>query len=539
MNILPQNQYQILFPAVVLDVEDPAMLGRIRAVFPNTDVISMLSGIDPKKISGGDLLDEFKWTSIDPLVFLPLLPFFISQVPRKGEYIHTLYMNKLYPNKNQFYIQGPFSSPMMSDFEAYNSAEKFLAAGDLIKAMPNIRNQNGTFKSDWSEGVFPMPGDNAILGRKFSDIIFKSRYGDTGLEDSVLIRAGKTKYLDASAPPIANDNRSFLQLSYFSCKEIDNGTLTEGKIIEVVRDVKKMVIWHIENLESNYKFTGWVGLYNVIKSDKTNTKNFQSDTILNLSIGVDYSGPLEEIKFSAYSFEEASNLINKFIEGIFKGDLSNIPSYAVNSKLNFAPELTFPFVVTPSSQTYKTGVNFDSKKTTTDIVEQSNYIKFYTKIKLNQGLVNSGWFLVWENKNDVAVIGPQAEVKLEKIDKVDFVNDDISYSTLGGQKVYLLSQDSSGPKGKINLYKTLYGIPQNKFVGGKDSIYNKTYPMVRGDEIISLLRKMFSFITGHVHPTSTLPPVAVAAGNGQTSTEIDTILANAETTILNQQIRIN
>jgi hypothetical protein len=36
-----------------------------------------------------------------------------------------------------------------------------------------------------------------------------------------------------------------------------------------------------------------------------------------------------------------------------------------------------------------------------------------------------------------------------------------------------------------------------------------------------------------------MAPIPVAAGNGQTSVEIDTILADAENTILNQNIRIN
>ena len=48
-----------------------------------------------------------------------------------------------------------------------------------------------------------------------------------------------------------------------------------------------------------------------------------------------------------------------------------------------------------------------------------------------------------------------------------------------------------------------------------------------------------AFITGHVHPESTMAPIPVAAGNGQTTTEIETLLANAENTILNQNIRIN
>jgi len=54
-----------------------------------------------------------------------------------------------------------------------------------------------------------------------------------------------------------------------------------------------------------------------------------------------------------------------------------------------------------------------------------------------------------------------------------------------------------------------------------------------------LLRKIVSYVTGHVHPISTIPPVPVAAGNGQTTTEIESLLADAENTILNQNIRIN
>jgi hypothetical protein len=110
---------------------------------------------------------------------------------------------------------------------------------------------------------------------------------------------------------------------------------------------------------------------------------------------------------------------------------------------------------------------------------------------------------------------------------------------LGGQRVYLLSQDSDGPKGKINLTNTLYGIPQDKFIGAGKTILSQTYPMVRGDEMIKLIRKIFSFVTGHVHPIATMAPVPVASGNGQTVQEIDSILAEAENTILNQNIRIN
>jgi hypothetical protein len=540
MTIDSANKHQIIFPGVVIESNDPAMLGRVRARPTTKDITAILSGIDADKLENDDLKEQYKWTSIDPLVFLPLLPFFVSITPRPSEYIHIVYMNKEYPNKNQFYIQGPFSSPMLTPFEVYNSAEKFLASGELIKDIPGLRNNDGSFKVDWSEGIFPMPGDNSILGRRFSDIVFKSRQDTTGIEDTVLIRAGKTKKLSPSELPRANNDRSFLQLSYFGQEKVTGETIKQTRFEEVVKLVKKMIIWDIQNLENSQNtFNGSVGLYNVLPSDRVNTKNFQSDTILNLSIGADYTGPIEEIKFNVKTFEEASNLINKFIEGVFKGSLSNIPEYAVKSQLNLSPDQVFPFVVTPSNITYQTGTKFSPSTIIDDVKEIVNYSKFYNKIKLNPGLTNSGWFLVWENKNNVAVIGQQADIKIDEIVQNSFVDSDVSYAVLGGQKIYLLSQMSEGPKGKVDLYNTIYGINQDKFIGSENSIFNRTYPTVRGDQLMILLQKIFSYVTGHVHPVATLPPVSVAAGNGQTSTEINSILANSQNTILNQEIRIN
>jgi len=544
MKINRNNKHQILFPGIVVDVKDPAMLGRVRAVPVTKDIESIISGVDADKVENGDLKEQYKWTSIDPLVFLPLLPFFVSQVPKETEYIHILYMNKEYPNKNQFYIQGPFSSPMLTPFEVYNSAEKFLAAGDLIKNLPGIRNPDGSFKVDWSEGIFPMPGDNAILGRRFSDIIFKARQDKTSVEDTVLIRAGKTKKLDPRELPRANNNRSFLQLSYFGQEKVVGGTTKRTRFEEVVKLVKKIIIWNIDNLDNGQNaFNGSVELYSIIEenqSDKFNTKNFKPETILNLSIGTDIKGPLEKITFNATTFEDASNIINKFIKGVFDGDLKKYFRKNTFDPNNFKPgDSTFPFVVTPSKPTYQKGIKFEPSQVIGEVQELINYSKFYNKIKLNPGLTNSGWFLVSENKGDTAVIGPQSDVKIDSVTETSFVDSDVSYAVLGGQKIYLLSQMSEGPKGKVDLYNTIYGIGQDKFIGDNSSIQSRTYPTVRGDQLMILLRKMFSFVTGHVHAISTKKPIPVAEGNGQTSAEIEYILNNAENVILNQEIRIN
>lgn len=529
------SEGQVIFPGVVYDNKDPMMLGRLRIIPETRDFSSIINGVAPEYLNDerSDLSNNYKWSSKDPLVFLPLLPFFIYQTPKNNEYVHIIYMDKNFPNQNQFYIQGPFSSPMMSPEEQYEGAKKFLAAGDRIKEEKSIKTVDNQYRDANSKGVFPEPGDNALLGRLSADVIVK--------ENEVLVRAGKVKKLTPTEFPVGNQYRAFLQLTNFTQQKVTGQPQTQIRFVENIKSVKKMIVWNIDNLENSQDtFNGSVGLYNVPPvSSKTNSKNFQADTIMNLSFGTDYTGPLEEIKFNGESFSSVVNLINNFISGVFSGSLSNIPDYAVKSLSNLEQGNMFPLVITPSRQTREKGIKFKSISFTNQITESVNFAKFYNSVKVNSNVGESGWFLIWDNKNGKPVIGPQRDPKVETVVPTDFTAADVTYGVLGAQRIYLLSQDSEGPKGKISLSNTLYGIPQDKFIGDSNSIENSTYPTVRGDELMALLRKMFSYITGHVHPVATMPPVPVAAGNGQTSTEIDTILSDAENTILNQEIRIN
>jgi hypothetical protein len=513
-DITPDNEHQIIFPGVVLDVDDPMMLGRIRA--------------RPEKLVDYEALvkatnfneNTDKWKEKDPFIFLPLLPYFTYIIPAIDEYIHLFYQNKKFKYQNQFYIPGKFSSPMAIKYEQYEAAKKFLAAGDLISnslALKIAGQGVDAYYDANSKGIFPEPGDNSFLGRGTTDLILKP--------NEVLIRAGKTNNLEKNIFPQANNLRAFIQLSNFTQTTID--LPSESEIIQeiIVKEIKKIVVWNIETLESSSNFTGDITIYDTIQSTDfpLTTDTFVVDTITKLSIGVNFKQTGRSQTFIGKTFDESIQIINKFI-------------------FNFFNEISieeFPtFVVTPSKFTYEKGNKFEATSLD-DVTELKNYVNFYSKVKINPGKIESGFFIVSENKNGTPIIGVLPQFKTLTTTPQDVISSPTTYGIMGAQKLYLLSHDSTGPKGKIDLEGTIYGIEQNLFTKPNQNIQTQTYPTVRGDELILLLRKMMAFITGHVHPESTMAPIPVAAGNGQTTTEIETLLANAENTILNQNIRIN
>ena len=522
MEINRENKYQILFPGYVYDDQDPMVLGRLR-VIPETknynDIIKSVPNWNE---------DTDPWTSRDPLIFIPLLPFYISQTPKKDEYVHIIYMNKKYPYQNQFYIQGPFSSPMTTPFEYFQGAKKFLAAGDRIKQGMSLKNQEGEYRDDNSKGIFPEPGDNALLGRGTADVIVK--------ENEVLIRAGKTKELSKDKFPIGNSDRAFLQLTRFTQTKQTLPTETKYRLVQDIQLVKKMIVWDISTLNSSANaFTGSVKLYNLKPSAKVNTDNFKFDTILNLTSGEDYGVELESVSFMGITYQESVKTINDFISKVFDPNV-NFTGITINNPKNLSDQ--FPFIVTPSKQTYETGKKFSPTNALGEILEYVNYKRFYNKVKLNNSK-EDGWFLVSQNKGGKPLFGPQSTLKEESVTPTKFNSEDITYGVLGAQKVFLLSQKSTSPKGQINLSNTLYGIPQDKFVGAGDTLFEKTYSTVRGEELIKLIEKIVEFLNNHVHPHANMVPDEATQGSKTTKTSINQLLADVNNTVLNQNIRIN
>ena len=508
-----------IFPGYVKDNDDPMMLGRIRVV-PEFEIYNDILPSDWDETKD-------KWTSKDPLIFLPLLPYYISQVPKKNEYVHLFYYNqKERLDSNKFYIQGPITRPQNNFFEDYRNSKSMLAAGEVYTKANTIKNpENGEYRSKISKGIYPEPGDNGILGRGTADVIIK--------QDEVLIRAGKNVVLERPVEstqfgfnlPIANEKRAFLQVSNFSYNK-ENG---EPKTIEeeymLVSQVKNIVEWEITNLNT----TGTTYDGRIFLSKLKSVPATLSDKIfLSTDLSNYYTNNLYELTFTGKTFDDATSIINQFIQGVNQGkiNISGYTSYPSGESQKL--ESQFPFIYRPTLNNFKI-LNLTGGTN----VETLN--KFYNKIKLTPATKEVGFGLVWD-KN---VIGPQTGKRKETIEPSVFKPGSSSYSTLGGDFLYLLSHKSEIPgKKTINLIDTIYGIPQPKFA---DELIFQTEPTVRGDQLMNFLKLMLNFLVSHSHPFPQMPPYQEypSVPNGPSVAKLQEIINNADNSILNQNIRIN
>ena len=325
----------IFFQVTVMDNQDPMMLGRIRAklLIDNYDDI-VRSITDPPWNEEKDA-----WSTRDPFVFSPLMPYFMYQVPKVTEMAQVLYTNKDFKYQNQYYVQNTFSSPTTTGYEYYQGGNKFTGTGFQLKNPKPLKNQDGTYTDQAvHKGVFPEPGDNALLGRGSADVVVK--------QDEVLIRAGKFKgtQLQPNIPPVANQKRGFLQLSRFSQSKVSLPSKTVIETNEVVVQVNYLIEWTITNPENmENKFTGTVYLYKLKPDLSTNS--------VNLTVGTEVKENLKTLvaseTFSLLSKNDTVKFINNFIK------TCNDKTTTISGIQLFASEQNkFPIFYRPNNITY-------------------------------------------------------------------------------------------------------------------------------------------------------------------------------------------
>lgn len=521
----------MFFQCLVLDNNDPLMLGRIRGTLITDNYADIIRSFDDPPWN--EVKDA--WTSRDPFIFNPLLPYFIYQVPKVNEMVQIMYVNKDFKYQNQFYVQNSFYSPTSSYFTFQEGANKFTGTGMQIENPKPLKNTIGTLagavagsatagsntsgvytENGMHKGVFPEPGDNAILGRGSADLIVK--------ENEVLLRAGKFQgeQLQPNVIPVANQQRGFLQLSRFPSVKIPLEPKTYLELEEKVLIVRYLVEWSIDNPENAHDlFTGAVYLYQLKPDLSTNTQNVTVNSIINENLKTLVTFQ----EFLGLSKIDTVNYINNFIKSC------NNDFVTKEGNQLFPATLTdrYPIFYRPNNKTYS---YISPSNTNIQSVEFNNVSNIYSQVKLLAPLKQSGYGLIYQKDT----VGTPMNTKTIVVPQSKYYGTPQTYSALGGDKLFLLSHQSSIPgKKKINFDNTLYGISNDKF---SDDIMPNTSSTVRGEELLELINLITRFLLTHTHAYPGLPPVPVTQ-DGTSSTQILTELQNAVTKVLNEYIRIN
>lgn len=508
----------LLFQSQVLSNDDPLMLGRIRArrlVDNYDDIIKSF-----KNPPWNETTDA--WSKRDPFILLPLLPYYLYQIPKADEMVLMMYANPGTKFLNQYYIQSTFYSPTATGFQYYKGADSHMGTGiQYSTAVPLKTPYNQSLSSGQEnttppqlypyggahKGVFPEPGDNAIMGRGSADVIVK--------ENEVLIRAGKYNddQLSPNVPPAASTKRAFIQLSRFnqSIKPLPSETIIEANKLNAL--TKYLIEYSITNPENQFDlFSGSIVLYQ-LKPDVTTTTG-------SITIDSKIDNKLKVRSFSQSFKNQSKNnviiLINNFIGQCNRG-------LTINGERVFSSDTEkFPIYYRPSNEYYKV-----KNGETNDPISQNNLSDIFKQIKLNESITGGNALIYAKDK-----VGSPLDVKRKEYKKDEFIP--ISQTNIigGADNVVLLSHYSSIPgKGKINMSDTLYGIDEVKF---RNEIIAKTSSMVRGEELHNLLTLIVDFLLTHTHGFPGEPPC-----QEDLSKKLEIEMSNSINTILNQNIRIN
>jgi hypothetical protein len=498
---------QVLFVGSVINNKDPMGLGRVRVQPSDQNQINALEGW---KFKPGD-----EWTERDPYVFLPLIPLFFNQVPLENERVSLIFQNPQERFQDRYYIQGMFTSMMSLPFENEIAAGTYTTLGYRIKSTIPLKDKT---TGEWidptsSFGVFPDLGDVALLGRGKSDIII--REGTQGL-DTVLIRSGKTKFLDKRDKPVANLDRAYVQVSSFNSIPIAGPIQTIIKLETKILDTKMMVEWNIYNPDNPQKiFNGDITLYSLRSSNliTTNVINYDSDLETSKFL-------LVTKKFFSLNLNDTITTINKFIKDV--NDSNSIEGFQVKDQ--------FPFIYRPNANIR---IQISAGDSNINPTTFSNISSIISKITLNPGSGTDSYYFGLVSSKDF--IGQPKSIGLDKLKPVN--NEEIfgTFIMASANNIVLSSPKSNNPitySPSLSPYpNTMMGITQEQFT---QNVLPSTFSTVRGERLVDYLNRLEKFVLSHVHPYHGYPPDDVAL-NGSRAEDLGIIKYK----VLNENIRIN
>lgn len=498
---------RILFPAIITNIEDPLMIGRVRAEIDSDRNDAILNSITNPPFN----LKTDIWGDRDPFIFKPLLPYYINAPLAVGERILVIFANKDFKFDNQYFIQADFSSPMRVNLNTSVESRNTTGSGRRFTRGLSLKNLDGTYRKSKTKGLFVEPQDNGIIGRGSSDIIVK--------ENDVLVRSGKYKGdLNPREFPTPNENRAFLQVSQYNTRKIISPPTQLEFDREKLLSTKFLIEWIIQNPDSTEKFNGVINLYSLKQNERIAINK------LNINSSIDDLKSIRaRLTFNGLTKTETIAFINNFIS-----NCDNLLKLDDGTQLFLPNEIKYPIFFRPGFATQIRLTGGFGK------LPPQNLIDIYNQIKFNKFDKQGGYGFIY-SKGSVEI--PTLNQVVDITNQSQILNEVNTSTIVGADEIYLLSHESepAPSKKKIQLDNSLYGIEQDKII---DDIYPNTSSSVRGEELLELINLIVRFLITHAHPFPGLPPVTVTE-DGSTINNLLNELSLATKKILNKKIRMN
>lgn len=151
------NQNRLVYPAIVVNVDDPLELNRLQARIINLD--------EQENIVGGK--DRDRTDANLPLCF-PLLPEFFHSRPTVGEMVLLIIENPLDETSPRYWMGPIINTQLKLKYQGYKEAIK-LFDQTLFNVNPTTQNKKQ------APGILPGPGDIALQGRSDADLVLRNR----------------------------------------------------------------------------------------------------------------------------------------------------------------------------------------------------------------------------------------------------------------------------------------------------------------------------------------------------------------------------
>jgi len=507
---------KIIDIAICVDNIDPKGIGRIRCIRYNDYV-----GEKEKA------LNYVKWDDLDPFIASPFLPNNINIIPEIGQSVKIINYNTEKETVNQEYIAGPFTT--MYDYNSQNFSKQIenTTYGVAVKRTAAIRKSTGDYIEKNSEYVFAKEKDFGIYGKYGSDILFT--------EDGIELRGGKLlSKIGASvnnrkklvSTPIYSNKNAKLHLKKFS----KTGNLTENREeFESVEnpDLNYVIEYEIDTLNTTslisffvYKITNSFNDNYKINSFDDNTVLVNNDEVQTIKLinetlnttGATFTVPFNVTSDKTDDAKKIASIIRDVLYQIHQKTLNSLNSLYTNEDVH-------PFYFRASDK-------FKSFSGTTEELEFKNNI--LNNIELRDVGPSNGliWSIASPNQK------PTIRENVEQVFKIDENSGEQTFGSLMSDKIFLLSTNTNEIEKKINFDELdKYELTQKNYI---QDIEPNTYSVVRGEELIEVLKIMRDLIVSHRH--NLMGPLVQKDPN---FAKLQERIDNLENSILNRSIRIN